>query len=263
MNWLERFSIRIKNYSTWNRNRRRPWRSTGRRAQSGPCLTESLEARQLLSGAPVAVGPETQVNTFTTGEQQNPSIAADAAGDYVVVWTSYNQASSTSGSDIYAQRYNSARALLRVVNFWSMSTQPTIKFIRRWRWINRGILSSPGKATTKSRLEASMTFMLESTIPQASLKVLSSRSTPTQQANRKTPSVAMDSGGDFVIAWSSYNHYGGRGLYAIYAQRYNSTGVAQGNKLRGQSISPLCGRKSFDRDGSIGRFRGGLVGWLA
>jgi hypothetical protein len=37
------------------------------------------------------VGPEFRVNAFTTGHQRWPSLAADAAGNFVVVWVSDSQ----------------------------------------------------------------------------------------------------------------------------------------------------------------------------
>src|SRR5262249_49144783 len=45
--------------------------------------------------------------------------------------------------------------------------------------------------------------------------------------NEFNPAIAMDDNGDFVIAWSSL---GGSG-YDVYAQRYNSSGVAQGGNF--------------------------------
>ncbi|MEH1947971.1 MAG: hypothetical protein V7K77_13605, partial [Nostoc sp.] len=42
--------------------------------------------------------------------------------------------------------------------------------------------------------------------------------------------VAIDAAGDFVISWQS-NVQDGSG-YGIYAQRYNSAGVAQGNEFK-------------------------------
>ena len=53
------------------------------------------------SGAPL--GSEFRVNTYTTGNQYFPSVAADSAGNFVVVWTSYGQ--DGSGLGIFAQRY--------------------------------------------------------------------------------------------------------------------------------------------------------------
>ncbi len=48
------------------------------------------------------LGPEFQVNTFTTGDQSAPAVAADATGDYVVAWHSDGQ--DGDGYGIYAQR---------------------------------------------------------------------------------------------------------------------------------------------------------------
>jgi hypothetical protein len=53
------------------------------------------------AGAPL--GPEFRINTFTTNEQFRPSVAADAAGNFVVVWDSYAQDGSSYG--IFGQRY--------------------------------------------------------------------------------------------------------------------------------------------------------------
>src|SRR5205085_1058104 len=61
---------------------------------------------QRYSAAGVAQGGEFRVNTFTTGLQASPVVAVDAAGDFVVAWESLNQASATSGFDVYAQRYS-------------------------------------------------------------------------------------------------------------------------------------------------------------
>ncbi len=46
---------------------------------------------------------EFQVNTYTTDNQWNASIAMDAAGNFVIVWQSFEQ--DGSGGGIYGQRY--------------------------------------------------------------------------------------------------------------------------------------------------------------
>jgi hypothetical protein len=53
------------------------------------------------SGA--SVGPEFQVNTYTTGTQFGWSVAADPSGDFAVVWTSEGQDGSFDG--VFGQRY--------------------------------------------------------------------------------------------------------------------------------------------------------------
>ena len=51
-------------------------------------------------------GYEFMVNTYTSSTQNQPSVAADADGDFVVIWQSDGQ--DGSGYGIYGQRYNSA-----------------------------------------------------------------------------------------------------------------------------------------------------------
>jgi hypothetical protein len=57
-------------------------------------------------GAPL--GPEFRVNTFTTDNQQQPRVATDANGNFVVVWTSEGQDGSAAG--VFGQRYSSSGA---------------------------------------------------------------------------------------------------------------------------------------------------------
>ena len=58
----------------------------------------------------VPIGPEFQVNTYTTGYQRGATVASDPAGNFVVVWGGYGQDEPTEG--IYGQRYDSSGAPL-------------------------------------------------------------------------------------------------------------------------------------------------------
>jgi hypothetical protein len=49
------------------------------------------------------LGPEFRVNTYTTGRQWNPTVAADPSGGFVVIWGSRTQDGSNWG--VYGQRY--------------------------------------------------------------------------------------------------------------------------------------------------------------
>jgi hypothetical protein len=49
------------------------------------------------------VGPEFRVNTYTTVSQRAASVAADASGNFVVIWDSTTQDGSIDG--IFGQRY--------------------------------------------------------------------------------------------------------------------------------------------------------------
>jgi len=57
------------------------------------------------------LGREFQVNTYTTGDQTEPSISADASGNFIVVWTGgsgFEQAQDGDGSGIFAQRFRTS-----------------------------------------------------------------------------------------------------------------------------------------------------------
>lgn len=47
---------------------------------------------------------------------------------------------------------------------------------------------------------------------------------------QRSPVVAVDSDGDFVVAWESYGQ-DGAGSYGIYGRRYNAAGTAQGGEF--------------------------------
>ncbi|MFN6478681.1 beta strand repeat-containing protein [Nostoc sp. DedQUE07] len=174
------------------------------------------------SGA--AVGTEFKVNTQTGNSQYNPTIAMDADGDFVISWQSYYQDGSYLG--IYAQRYNSAGAAIGgefLVNTHTNSFQsnPTVAmdgtgdFVISWQ--------SYGQDGSGYGIYAQRYTSAGAAIG-AEFKV----NTYTN-GNQINPTIAMDADGDFIISWTSNGQDGsGEG---IYAQRYNSSGVAIGGEF--------------------------------
>lgn len=74
------------------------WNSfgSGGTDSSGP----SIQAQRYAADG-AALGAEVQVNTYTTGFQDRPQVGVDAAGDFVVVWTSSgSDGTDTSGYSI-------------------------------------------------------------------------------------------------------------------------------------------------------------------
>jgi hypothetical protein len=61
---------------------------------------------QLFTSSGTPVGTEFPVNTFTTGTQHEPAVAADGAGNFVVVWSSLGQ--EGTGAEVYGQRFSAA-----------------------------------------------------------------------------------------------------------------------------------------------------------
>ena len=216
-------SLRISPARTRRSTRPRP---------SAVCGVERLEPRQLLSAA--ALGNEFRVNTTTAGNQTayTGSTAIDAAGDYIVTWTSNGQ--DGSGDGVYAQRYNAAGVAQGIefrVNTTTVGEQrlSTVAmdaagdFVITWSSFGQDG-SSDGVYAQRynaAGVAQGVEFRVNTT-------TLNSQSAST---------VAMDATGDFVIAWtSSYQDGSGDG---VYAQRYNAAGVAQGGEFQVNTTTTL------------------------
>ena len=177
----------------------------------------------------VPTGVETRVNTTIAGNQttrivQGNAIAMDAAGNYVVTWSSAGQDGSLFG--VYAQRYNAAgvaqgsefQVNTTTVNnqFYStVAMDADGDFVITWSSVNQ---DGSGYGVYAQRYNAAgvaqgTEFQVNTTVADF----------------QRHSSVAMDASGDFVITWSSYEQDGDHD--GIYAQRYNAAGVAQGTEF--------------------------------
>jgi hypothetical protein len=191
---------------------------------------ELLESRRLLSIVPI--GPEYQVNSFTTDRQRFQAIAMDAAGDLVVAWQSLFQDGSSYG--IYAQRYSAGGVPqggeFRVNTYTTDSqTNPAVAmdaqgdFVIAW---NRSDQAGQTTGIYAQRYDGAG-------VPQG----VEFRVNSTTTLNRQSPCVAMDPAGDFVIGWQGGITAGSFQTQSIFAQRYNSAGAAQGGEFRVNTIT--------------------------
>jgi hypothetical protein len=175
------------------------------------------------SGAPL--GGEFRVNTFTTGLQTYPSIAADASGNFVVAWRTF--AAGGASYDISGQRFASTGAPLGVefrVNTTtpnaqagpSVATDTAGNFVVVWQSDNQdGSFSGIfGQRYTSAGVPLGPEFRVN---------------TYTTNA-QYLPSVAADPAGNFIVAWTSYTQDGhGEG---VFGQRYASAGAPIGPEFR-------------------------------
>ena len=179
-----------------------------------PHVPEALEPRRLLAVNPV--GSEFRVNTFTAGSQERAAVAADADGDFVVAWTSYEQDGSDAG--IYAQRYTAdgtpAGAEFRVNTFTAgKQFAPDVAmgddgdFVVIWH--------SPGRGLYAQRYTA------DGTPAGGEFRV--------STATYGQASVSMDAGGNFVVAW---DRPGDGHLTGIFAQRFTPDGAPAGGEFQ-------------------------------
>ena len=185
--------------------------------------TASIQGQRYASdGSPQ--GAEFQVNTYTTGSQTAPSVAADADGDFVVVWDS-DGSSGTDTSSI--QHPGPALRLERIaqgaefqVNTYTTSSQlrPSVAAAANGDfvvvWDSVGLVRGWTRATPASRASAT---------PRTDRRrVRSSRSTPTRRAASCVPPLRRLPSGDFVVAWESYGSSGtDTTTWSIQGQRYS------------------------------------------
>jgi hypothetical protein len=181
--------------------------------------------RYLNSGTPVA--PEFRVTTYTSGAQRNPSVAADAAGNFVVVWHGDLQ-EGVYGFGIFGQRYASSGAPLGPefrVNTYTTGSQsfPDVaadssgNFVVVWSSAgqdgdNYGIF---GQRYSSSGAPAGTEFRVNTY-------------TSGSQGNR--PTVAADASGNFAVVWTSNGQDGSS--FGVFGQRFASSGIPLGPEFR-------------------------------
>lgn len=178
---------------------------------------------QRYNSAGIAQGGEFRVNTNST-KGKWPSIAMDSDGDFVITWVS-NQDGGWYG--IYAQRYNAAGVAQGAefrVNTYTTDVQrnPSIAMESNGDFV----------ITWESFGQDGMGYGIYAQRYNAAGGTLGAefRVNTYTVSYQFSPSVAMDSDGDFVITWQSRNQDGS--IYGIYAQRYNPIGVAEGTEFK-------------------------------
>jgi hypothetical protein len=196
------------------------WQSDGQDGSYGGIYAQRYTATGAVQGS------EFRVNTYTTNNQNNPAVAMDADGDFVVTWTSANQ-EGEYGEDIYAQRYTASGAPdgseFRI-NTYTTGSQTNASvamaadgdFVVTWE--------SSAKFAGKNGIYAQR-YAASGALQDSEFKV----NTYTSSSQRD-PAVAMAADGDFVVAWQTLGQDGsGDG---IYAQRYDMTGASEGSEFR-------------------------------
>jgi hypothetical protein len=184
---------------------------------------------QRFDSAGGALADEFRVNSFTTNNQRFPAVASAASGNFVVVWSSRDQDGSYYG--IFGQRYDSTGVALGGefrVNTYTTGFQlyPSVAaaadgdFVVVWSGDGQDDLAGIfGQRYDSLGGALGSEFRVNSVTDRAS----------------RTPSVASDASGNFVVVWTR-QYYNGDGL-GIFGQRYDSEGVAQGDEFRVNSYT--------------------------
>ncbi len=234
------------------------WESDG---SSGTDSFWSIQGQRYASDGTPA-GGEFQVNTYTQNTQASPSVALGAAGDFVVVWTSFGSSGTDSASwSVQGQRYAADGSLAGgefQVNTYTFSGQYSAQvsadangdFVVVWQ-------SYGSSGTDSSRWSVQGQRYAPDGTPAGGEFQVNTYTTADQTA----PSVSMDAGGDFVVTWTS-RRSGGTDTWdrSVHGQRYVSDGTTVGDQFQvntyttGQQGGP---RVSLDDGGDF------VVAWAS
>ena len=180
------------------------------------------------SGA--AQGEEFHVNTYTENRQGDPAVAADGAGNFVVVWTSEEQYGDGDGDGVFGRRFDKTGTPLGAedfkVNTYIRDDQnsPAVAADGAGNfvvvWTGHGVDDfgvGDFFGVFGQRFDSSGS-------PQGDEFQVNTFTTGLENA----PAVAADKAGNFVVVWSSDYGQPGEYYFGVFGQRYDSAGNEQG-----------------------------------
>ena len=170
------------------------------------------------SGYPLAAR---RVNETTEETQDSPNIAMRPDGSFIIVWRSLNQASPTSGNDVYFRRFDQdANALDTqevLVNtsftagsqeFADVAVSANGQFIVVWQ----------SEAQDGSGSGVFARRYASTGLPTGSFIQVSAGA----DGNQQRPGVAMDANGGFAVVWESDAPGGGGEGFDVYVRHFAS-----------------------------------------
>jgi len=181
--------------------------------------------------AQLSLGPEFQVNTYTTYGQGRPAVAVDSAGNFVLVWASDGQDGSSTG--IFARKYSASATPLGSSEFRvnayttgqqsvpSVASDPTGHLVVVWESFFQ---DGSEYGVFGRRFDPSG-------IPGPEFRVNSYVS-----SDQRSASVATDAAGNFVVVWESTDQVAPFES-SIFGQRYDAGGVPQGGEFQVNSYT--------------------------
>jgi hypothetical protein len=185
-------------------------------------------------------GNEFRVNTYTTNTQWGPQIDADVAGNFVITWESPGQ--DGSGDGVYAQRFDSTGTKVGGEFRVNVSTsgdqgQPDVAldadgdFVIVWSDLNSSHFGQYFRRYDKSGNALTGELVVKSLVSGGT--------------------VAMDSAGNFAVAWIEPSVEGSD--RAVHARLFDANGVPRGADFLVQShpTSQFEVDISMDADGDF------------
>ncbi|MEM6698028.1 MAG: T9SS type A sorting domain-containing protein [Bacteroidota bacterium] len=170
-------------------------------------------------------GEEFQVNSYTTNRQFESKVAMDSDGDFVVIWVSNAQDGDSYG--IYGQRYakngNPQESEFQVNTYTTLS--------QRQAYVEMDSEGNFIVAWTSSGQDSNTLGVYAQRYTSGGNPIGNEFQVNTYTTSSQvSPSIEMNSEGDFVIAWGSLYQDGDAG--GLYAQCYISDGTPKGQEFQ-------------------------------
>jgi hypothetical protein len=212
-------------------------------------LNQHIYARFLSAAGTWLTTTDVLVNTFTNNFQQNPAVATLTNGSVIVVWASYNEASSSSMQDVYGRIFSPAGVPVTgefLINQFTSYNQraPTVAALANGGFVVAWV-SEQERTAAPAPGSGSFVITNMATAPNASVDIYARLydGGGTPQDNEflvnpdsnpcADPAVAAGSDGGFVVTWDARDMTSpfGNGL-DIYACSFNSVGAVVGAVMR-------------------------------
>jgi Ca2+-binding RTX toxin-like protein len=182
---------------------------------------EAFAAESLMTG-----GAETQVNTYTAGQQKGSTTAVAADGSYVVVWMSADQ--DGDGDGIYGQRYDAQST--KTGSEFLINTSTT----NSQSWADITTLSGGGFAVTwGSKNGDGDNGGIKAQVFDAAMTKVGGEldvNTITYQ-NQYAQFITGLADGGFVVTWSDGSGTGDGDGAGVRAQRFDAAGTKVGSEF--------------------------------
>jgi hypothetical protein len=207
--------------------------------EGGPRGSQHIYARFLGAGggSNYWIGGDVLVNTFTNHYQINPVVATLTNGNVVIVWSSYDEYSSSSMLDIYGQVFSASGGKIGgefLVNQFTAYNQRTPALAAL---PNGGfVVAWVSEQEQSGEVQAPATTNEFAGLPHPSVdiyfRLYDGNASPVgnellADANSlvcANPSVAVGSDGNFMLAWSGKAPAIGSSEWDVYARPFSASG---------------------------------------
>ena len=216
-----------------------------RRNMAAALLILAASSGSYVLSQPVPDGDPFLVNVWTTNFQDQPRVAANGSGGFVIVWESYYQVSPQSGWDVFARRYDSLAQPLGGEFLVNADTQYSQGWPSVAAFGSGGFIVAWDQSTPYSRTVLARTF--DSTGAPLGGEI----SPPTNAYySKERPDVAAAPSGASIVTWT----WDSGTQKDVFARRIDSNGVPLASEFRVNSYyrssqgSPAV---TMDTDGSF------------